>query len=226
MKTRSQILIILSVSLFLFSCKKDSNSSTTDTKLTDIDGNVYDIIKIGTQTWMLENLKVTHYNDGSTIPNVADSALWANTSTGAYCFYNNDSANNSIYGKLYNWYAISTGKLAPAGWHVATDAEWTTLTTFLGGDSIAGNKMKATTLWTSFSGIANTNSSGFTGLPGGLRSSFNSKFYSLGRIAYFWSSTEYTSLIAWSRFLDYSTSAATKDNSGKKDGNSVRCVKD
>lgn len=141
--------------------------------VTDIDGNVYQTVTIGTQVWMKENLKTTRYKDGTAIPNVTDNMQWDNLSSGAYCIYDNNAANNTTYGKLYNWYAVNTGKLAPAGWHVPTDAEWTTLTDYLGGDDIAGDKMRDTTftLWEYYDGFTSTNSSGFTALPAGFRNS-------------------------------------------------------
>ncbi|MBK9327803.1 MAG: fibrobacter succinogenes major paralogous domain-containing protein [Sphingobacteriales bacterium] len=136
--------------------------------VTDIDGNVYNVVKIGNQCWMKENLKTTRYNDGSAIPTGLSNTAWEATTNGAYAIYDNNAANNTTYGKLYNWYAVNTGKLAPAGWHVPTDAEWTTLTTYLGGVRVAGGPMKATTLWAS-PNVGATNSSGFTGLPAGYR---------------------------------------------------------
>jgi len=130
------------------SCKKkddNNNPTTTAGKVTDIDGNVYDTVKIGTQIWIIENLKTTKYNDGTSIPMVTDSAAWINLTTPGYCWHKNTSASyKNTYGALYNWYAVNTGKLAPKGWHVPSDAEWTTLITYLGGDSIAGGKMKET----------------------------------------------------------------------------------
>jgi uncharacterized protein (TIGR02145 family) len=134
--------------------------------VTDIDGNVYNTVTIGTQCWMAENLKTTRYNDGTAILTGLSNADWQITTSGAYAIYNNDPANNTTYGKLYNIYAVKTNKLAPAGWHVPTYTEWTTLTTYLGGEAVAGGKMKATTLWSSPNTGA-TNSSGFTGLPAG-----------------------------------------------------------
>lgn len=140
-------------------------------------------VTICTQTWATKNLDVTTYNDGTPIPQVTDPTAWANLTTGAWCYYNNYAANNATYGKLYNWYAAAgiydaaslanpalRKKLAPTGYHVPTDAEWTILTTCLGGESVAGGKMKSTgtSLWTA-PNTAATNSSGFTGLPGGCR---------------------------------------------------------
>ncbi|MBL0287321.1 MAG: fibrobacter succinogenes major paralogous domain-containing protein [Bacteroidetes bacterium] len=116
------------------------------------------------QIWMAENLKTTLYNDGTLIPNVTNSDEWSKLTTGAYCYYDNNYSNNAIYGKLYNWYAVGTGKLVPKGWHVPTDAEWETLITYLGGEDIAGRKMKSTNYWKS-PNVGASNSSGFNGLP-------------------------------------------------------------
>ena len=113
--------------------------------VTDIDGNVYHTVTIGTQTWMVENLKTTKYNDGTAIPLVTDSTAWLNLTTPGYCWYNNDAATyKNTYGALYNWFTVNTSKLAPSGWHVPTDAEWTTLITYLGGETVAGGQMKST----------------------------------------------------------------------------------
>lgn len=113
------------------SCKKDDNNNNGST-VKDIDGNVYHTIVIGTQTWMLENLKTTKYSNGDPIPNITDSLTWVSLETGAYCNYNNDENNSVIYGRLYNWYSVNDSrKLAPVGWHVPNDSEWRTLTDFL-----------------------------------------------------------------------------------------------
>ena len=137
--------------------------------LTDIVGNTYKTIKIGTQTWMAENLKTTKYNDGTDILNITNTTESINLSTPGYCWYLNDAYKyKNIYGALYNWYVLNTGKICPAGWHVPSNLEWTTLTTYLGGDSVADRKLKetGTTHWiNTYTGV--TNSSGFTALPGG-----------------------------------------------------------
>ncbi len=139
--------------------------------ITDIEGNLYKAITIGTQTWMAENLKTIRYNDGTTIPLVTDASIWADLSTPAYCWYDNDeSTYKSTFGALYNWYAVNTGKLCPIGWHIPTDAEWTKLLTYLGSENVAGGKLKetGTTHWNSPNTGA-TNESGFTAFPGGIR---------------------------------------------------------
>ena len=198
--------------------------------VTDIDGNVYHTVTIDTQTWMVENLKTTRYRNGDPIPNVTNVA-WDGLTTGAYCWYNNDEATYKAgYGALYNWYAVADGRnIAPAGWHVATDAEWTTLTTFLGGESIAGGKLKERGIahWHS-PNYGSTNESGFTALPGGYRSGYGATFNQIGYSGYWWTSTEYyPAASAYSRSMGYDYSGADR-NYYYNDivGFSVRCIKD
>ena len=186
-------------------------------------------IQIGIQKWMTQNLNTSFYRNGDTIPYVTDATAWAGLTTGAWCYYNNDPANGEIYGKLYNWYAVKDsthGGLAPLGWHIPTDAEWTTLTTTLGGTSVAGGKMKmaGTTKWTTPNTGA-TNSSGFAGLPGGYRY-FNGTFSSIGYNGIWWSSTEVSATNAWFRYLGYSDSNVDRFDDGKTNGFSVRCLRD
>ena len=194
-------------------------------------------VVIGTQTWEIKNLDVTTYSDGTVIPEVSDPTQWAALTTGAWCYYNNTTANGTTYGKLYNWYAVAgiwdeasktdatlRKKLAPTGWHVPTDAEWTTLTTTLGGTSVAGGKMKATTLWNSPNTDA-TNSSGFTGLPGGCRYD-DGAFGDVGYGGYWWSSSEDEAASAWYRSLHYDYGDADSGASNKPDGSSVRYLRD
>jgi uncharacterized protein (TIGR02145 family) len=205
------------------------NPNLTYGSVTDIDGNKYATIQIGFQTWMAENLKTSKYNDGSAIPNITDNSVWSNLSTGAYSVYNYSPENEAIYGKLYNWYAVNTGKLCPQGWRVPTDADWSQLTTYLGSN--AGGKMKATGNTTSGTGLWNspnsgaTNESGFTGLPGGERNN-DGTFYDVDSYGYWWSSTEDDASDAWSRFLVYDNSAVGRDYGNKRDGFSCRCLRD
>lgn len=201
----------------------DNQQDFKDAIVTDIDGNIYKTVKIGNQIWMAENLKTTRYNDGTPIPNVTDNNEWSNLTTGAYCYYDNDYSNNTIYGKLYNWYAVETGKLAPKGWHVPTDAEWTTLTTYLGGESLAGGKMKSMQFW-KWPNTGANNFSGFTGLPAGTRHS-DGTFNGVGYGAIIWSSTKSSMYGAWNRFLHYHDSMVRFSND-KEYGYSVRCIKD
>ena len=200
------------------------NPNLTYGSVTDIDGNVYKTIQIGTQTWMAENLKTTKYNDGTSIPLVTGGTAWANLSTPGYCWYNNDAATyKAVYGGLYNWYTVNTGKLCPQGWHMSSYDEWTTLATYLGGESVADGKLRetGTTHWQSPNTGA-TNESGFTALPGGLR--FFDGVYGIRSSGCWWSSTEYNVSGAWNRYqgnvgdVGYSTSL-------KQVGLSVRCLK-
>ena len=184
-------------------------------------------IVIGTQQWMEKNLDVLTYRNGDIIPQVTDPTAWAALTTGAWCYYNNDVANGAIYGKLYNWYAVNDPRgLAPTGWHVPTDDEWTTLSTTLGGDAVAGGKMKVagTTRWTTPNTGA-TNESGFAGLPGGFRNS-NGSFSNVGGAGYWWSSTEFNTTFAWLRGLYYNDGSIDRFNYNKKGGFSVRCLRD
>jgi len=195
-------------------------------KVEDADGNYYKIIKIGDQVWFAENLKTTKYYDSTDIPLVADTTAWAGLTTPGYCWYNNSDTNKTVYGVLYNWYTVNTGKLCPTGWHVPTDDEWTTLANYLGGEGAAGGKMKetGTTHWNSPNTGA-TNSSGFTALPGGCRG-IDGFFNSMSYYADFWSSTEGDSNYAWYRRLGYNGSGVYRYYNHKDYGFSVRCLRD
>jgi uncharacterized protein (TIGR02145 family) len=194
--------------------------------VTDVDGNLYQSVIIGTQTWMVENLKTTKYNDGTNIPNVTGASEWGTLTTGAYCWYNNDISYKATYGALYNWYAVNTGKLAPKGWHVPTDAEWSTLTSYLGGRNVDGGKLKetGTTHWGSPNTGA-TNETGFTALPGSGRN-LDRGFYVIGYHGYWWSASEEAADFAWFRFMDFDFIGVSRASSNKFLGFSVRCVKD
>lgn len=200
--------------------------ATSSTTVTDYDGNVYHTITIGTQVWMVENMKTTHFNDGTTIPLVTDTTSWNNLSTPAYCWYNNSSSYKTPYGALYNWYTVNSGKLAPTGWRVPTDADWTVLSAYLGGVSVAGGKLKesGTTHWLSPNTGA-TNETGFTALPGGYRNLSPTLYTDMGYDATWWSSTEGNSNSAWCRDMSYSDASLISGNYYKNYGFSVRCVK-
>ena len=227
--------------------------------VSDIDGNAYNTVLIGTQCWTTSNLKVTKYTDGTGIPLDATGSSTGNTSTawellttGAYTIYGNvgsSGANATNYGFLYNWYAVSgiitsggtsSKKLCPTGWHVPTDSEWTALDTHLGGFSVAGGMMKSTgtTLWTSQSSGTN-NSSGFTALPGGFRSSYDGEFRYIRDRAYFWTATANgtpnsltnSSLVsplpeAWNRNLEHNVNVRYRTSVAVTNGYSVRCLRD
>jgi uncharacterized protein (TIGR02145 family) len=205
--------------------------------LTDIVGNAYKTIKIGTQTWMAENLKTTKYNDGTDIPNITSRTEWINLSTPGYCWYLNDSNKyKNIYGALYNWYVLNTGKVCPAGWHVPSNLEWTTLTTYLGGDRVADSKLKetGTTHWiNTYTEVIN--SSGFTALPGGncwgVITEPLTYFGDLGYAGHFWSTSEYHDSIngfygAYSRTFIGGFEEYTNQTFTKTQGLSIRCIQD
>ena len=202
------------------------NPNITYGSITDIDGNTYKTVTIGTQTWMAENLKVTKYNDGIAIPNVTDNTAWRELTTGALCDYDNTPSNSETYGKLYNWHAVNTGKLCPTGWHVPSDAEWTELTDYLGGSSVAGGKLKetGTTHWASPNTGA-TNETGFTALPGGGRNYYGS-FLLVGDSGLWWSATGGSTDYAWSRCVGYVYSNVGWNYDVKELGFSVRCLRD
>ena len=181
-------------------------------------------VKIGTQLWTLKNLDVVTYRTGDVVPQVTDKDQWANLTTGAWCYYNNDANNNSFHGKLYNWYAVNDSRgLAPEGWHIPSKDEWTTLVTFLGGDVAAGGKMKATTLWISPNTGA-TNESGFTALPGGYRKDYGD-FGFIGTNGYWWFSKEHDTGTAVERSLSFEYTDCNMYYYDKRNGMSVRCVK-
>jgi uncharacterized protein (TIGR02145 family) len=199
------------------------------TTVTDIDGNVYPVITIGTQTWMQENLKVTRYSNGESIPTDLSDASWGTTSSGALSIYNNDANSNTVYGKLYNWHAgIDPRKIAPQGWHVPSKEEWETLINFLGGSLIAGGELKETGLahWSSPNSGA-TNNSGFNGLPAGTRLP-NGPYSFIGNNGYWWTSTEYLpgSTDAEALLLLNSSTESLQVTGSKQNGASIRCIKD
>lgn len=201
----------------------------TGNTITDVDGNVYTFVTIGTQVWMDKNLKTTKYRNKDTIPNVTSNTDWPNASIGAYCNYNNDTNNASTYGRLYNWYAVTdTYGICPVGWHVPSDAEWNQLTNYLGGNDVAGGKMKETdtTHWASPNTGAN-NSSGFTGLPGGLRDYSSGLFYVIEQAGIWWpTSADNNSSRTMDRSISYSSSSVNSFNADKNYGYSVRCIRD
>ena len=185
------------------------------------------LITIGTQTWTTKNLDVTTYRNGDAIPQVQDST-WITLTSGAWCYYENNTANGTTYGKLYNWYAVNDSRgLAPNGYHIPTVEEWSTLITYLGGQLTAGSKMKevGTSHWLSPNTGA-TNSSGFTGLPGGYRYDLDGYFYEIGDIGGWWSSSEFNTLYALSRSLSSNSAIVNFYYTDKKFGYSVRCLKD
>jgi len=218
--------------------------SEEDCILTDIDGNVYETVQIGEQLWMAENLKVTHYRDGSEIQYVQSESsepdVWENLSTGAYGYYEDDPSNLNTYGNLYNWYAVDEGGLCMDGWHVPTDEEIMELEMYLGmseeeansegfrgtdeGSKLAGNS----DLWND--GVLENNSefgtSGFTALPAGWRHYMDGGYSYVGVFGFFWSSSEVYSTSAWRRGLNYNNSDVLRNANNKQSGYSVRCLGD
>jgi len=191
----------------------------------EFDGYSYATVEIGDQCWFQENLRSEHYLNGDLIPGDQDGSIWNTASIGLQSYYNNDSSNLAIYGRLYNWYAVDDARgLCPTGWHVPTDGEWTVLTDFLGGSSVAGGKMKeaGTAHWNSPNTGAD-NSSGFTGLGSGYR--WGNSSYNVLSYDYFWSSSPSGSN-AWYRRLDYNSAGVYRDVYRWKDGFSVRCALD
>jgi uncharacterized protein (TIGR02145 family) len=203
------------------------NPDKTYGTMTDQQGNVYKTIVIGTQEWMAENLKTSIYRNGNPIANVTNNAQWSGLTSGAWASYNNDSQYDCPYGKLYNWYAVADPRhVCPTGWHEPTTFEWTSLTDYLGGESVAGGKLKSTGFqyWSS-PNMSATNESGFSGLSGGYRS-FDGSFLFIGNNGYWWSSTENGVGAAWGRFLNNGNDNAIQLNYGWTDAFSVRCLKD
>ena len=211
----------------------DETSFTT--KVADADGNLYNTVKIGTQVWMVENLKTTKYNDASEIPNVTDNDEWRDLNSDAYCWANNDeTANKPIYGALYNWHAVETGKLCPTGWHVPTDDDFKVLEIALGmvqaeADGIEwrgtnqGSQLKSDHGWLEDGN--GTNSSGFTAPPSGYRYYGDGTSKGLGLICYFWTSTPSNEFNSLYRRLDAEKTTIYRSATHNEAGKSVRCVK-
>jgi len=199
------------------------NPGVTYGTVADIDQNIYKTLTIGAQTWMAENLRTTRFNNGDEITYVPYTLTWSDSTTKSYCWYHSDSVN---YGALYKWAAVSNGNLCPAGWHVPSDGEWTTMINFLGGDTSAARKLMETggVHWETTS-YTLTNESGFTAIPGGYRSS-KGIYSNIKRSAYWWSSTEAGSINAYCRNIYFGFNAVTRTNSPKASGLSVRCLKD
>lgn len=250
MKKKRLFIQLLLIAGLLFTavtaCEKDdaSGDSLSAGTIKDADGNKYNTVKIGNQVWTVENLKTTKYNDGTPIPNVTNNNEWGGLSTGAYCNYDNLESNAEIYGRLYNWHAVNTGKLAPVGWHVPTDNDWTILENYLiangynyygtlDEDKVA-KSLCAKTNWalSSKSGTPGTapeknNSTGFTALPGGIRDNADGAFHVIGYWGFWWSSTECDA--GWAHIRDLGYNNKELNSNGcyhKASGYSVRLVKD
>lgn len=259
MKNKASYFLILA--LIISSCSDDNNSSPNNSNnnnggggnnsgcsggpstVTDIDGNTYNVVTIGNQCWMKENLKVSKYRNGNPIPTNLSNTQWQTTTSGAYAIYGNVPANDSLYGKLYNWYAVADPNgLCPTGWHVPTDSEWNILVKNLDPQAdtslnssvqspITGGLMKATGdlqagtgLWED-PNMGATNSSGFTGLPGSSRY-FDGSFAFVGQWGYWWSSTQYSATFSRYRGLNFNAAFVNRSYDTKTNGFSVRCVRD
>ena len=241
--------IVTSFALLLLaicSCSKDednnaSSSNSNNLRVSSVNNNVafFPSVTIGSQVWMTRNLEVTTYRDGTPIPGVPNPSSWQQLTTGAWCYYENVGANGTTYGKIYNWYAVAgiydaaslanpalRKTLAPSGWHIPSNTEWAYLVNILGGQNVAGGKMKETGTLHWFSPNINaTNSSGFTGLPGGGRTSGG--YYDwLRNSSAFWSSTELDANQAWYLTLWYNDAKAPMSSVFKDYGWSVRCIRD
>ena len=231
--------------VYAFNSLCDGNAVTESIELqlicVDIDGNVYQVVQIGSQFWMTENLKVTHYRNGDAVPHLTDSGDWTSTNSSAYCVYDNSSSNADTYGNLYNWYAVDDGRnIAPEGWHVPTDDEIQELEMHLGmsqtqadstgwrgtneGSKLAGD----TNLWNggALENDPEFGTSGFSFLPSGFRNIGNGYYYGMSSYGYFWSSTEYYNDYAWYRGLYFGRTDVGRYDGNKHHGFSVRCVRD
>ena len=231
-------LNILSVTCF---AQIKTNKITEFGVVADIDSNLYKTIKIGSQIWMTENLKVTRYRNGEPIELVSDSAKWKSFNGPAYCYFQNDSSNFHFLGKLYNWFAIDNFKgICPAGWHVPKDSEWKKLEKFLGMpvaeldeyeargvETNIGNKLKSAdkNLWNHPSDFSELNTSGFTAFPAGYRNE-NGQFNGLNEIAMWWTASDFSGEYAWIRSIYFDNTGIDGVNLDKHNGLSVRCIKD
>lgn len=241
-KYKASLSMLMSLLICItVSCKKSddsSNSQPPGNTVKDIDGNVYHTIQIGNQVWLQENLLVTHYRNGDPVPLITDGEQWLSADSGAYCNYNNDGSQQAVYRRLYNWYAVNDSRmLSPAGWHIPTDDEWKTLEKYLGmtqeqADSVfyrgttEGGKLKetGTTHWLGPNTGA-TNSSGFSGLPGGYRSN---AFGELNHSGYWWTSSKASADEAIFRVISYDKAGIVRSTYHMDEtlGLSIRCIKD
>jgi uncharacterized protein (TIGR02145 family) len=196
--------------------------------VTDIDGNLYRTVRIGSQCWMRKNFRATKYRNGNQIPLTTSNTGWKNATTPAYCWYNNDSANDGIlYGALYNYYTLENGELCPAGWHAATNVEWKLLTNDQGGDAVAGGMLKESgPLHWGSTNTGATNASGFEALPGGSRSGNTGFFLSAANKGWWWTSTGFSAENAWNHLMNAADNDVIRTYQTKGNGFSVRCIRD
>ena len=210
---------VIGLAILFSGCEKEPET------VTDIDGNVYNTVTIGTQVWLKENLRTTKLNDGTDIPYVTNGTEWQLLSTPGYCYNDNSWSNAITYGSLYNWYTVNTGKLCPTGWHVPSSEEWAALTNYLGGDTLVGGKLKETgTAFWDYPNKGATNETGFSALGGGLRD--YGSFGEVKRSTHFWSATEYSNTLGIYFGLYYMTANPLKTYAGKVCGMSIRCMHD
>jgi len=214
---------LLFILLIVFSVK---------TQISDIDGNSYTTVFIGTQEWMAENLKTTRFATGDTIPNIINKDKWLNLTSGSWSYYKNDSLINKQYGKLYNWYTVVNERnVCPNGWHVPSDEEWKILADFViksGYEGEEGVALKSKEGWNDYDGLSGngTDDFGFRALPGGNRN-INGNFSKIGQNGYWWSTSEHANPInAWSRYLYFNNSNIMNYEDFKNYGFSIRCLKD
>jgi len=219
----NKYLNFIGVIIFLISYTKTTKCQT----VTDYDGNIYNVVSIGSQEWLKENLRTTRYGNGDTITNVVGKAAWANLAEGGWAYYNNDTNYNIPYGKLYNWLAvIDNRKVCPIGWHVPSLDEWEEMIDYVGGTGYAGGAMKVTdTLYWKSPNTGATNSSGFSSVPSAYRSS-NGDFNFIGYGASYWSSAEDSTTQAWSLAVYSNDAAILWGHNSKFSGQSIRCMKD
>jgi uncharacterized protein (TIGR02145 family) len=220
---RSFLALLLTV--FLIAGCQDQPSVPSTGTVRDIDGNTYRTVTIGRKVWMAENLKVSRYRNGDPVWEVHDSEMWRTMTSGAWCNYDNNTGLDKIYGKLYNGYAVNNPRnIAPEGWHVATDEEWKELAGIMGGEDVAGGRLKAVSAWQEPNAGAD-NSSGFTAMPGGARRDTDGQFVLLGKYARFWAAgTETGKLHGFA--LGYHDESLRRGEVNERIGFSVRCVRD
>ena len=229
MKTKNKtwlypFIVIMGLLCIAGFCNKDEEEETVTN--TDKDGNVYTSVTIGTQIWMVENLKTTKLNDGSSITYITDKNQWEFLTTPGLGWWSNDEATyKDPYGAYYNWNAVKSGKLCPSGWHVPSDSEWTTLISFLGGEDVAGGKLKETgTVHWKSPNTGASNESGFTAVGGGYRYYFGT-YSNFGANGIYWSSTEYNADEAWTFACGYASTKTWINSYYKPFGYNVRCLK-
>lgn len=225
-------IILAGLVICLSACKKKDTELPPLPTITDIDGNIYKTVTIGTQEWMAENLRTTTYNDGSDIPNVEDNTEWTSLTNGAYCWFDNDIANKATHGALYNWRAIESNKICPSGWHVPSTDEWTTLRDYIAEEGGFTTSKVAYALKSKSGWYNDGNGSDhyrFNALPSGYRMQRNGAFHDIDKDAYFWSSTpqnvpEEDQSIG--RYIQYQGRILYTFWFEPRHGASIRCVKD